>query len=261
MSGTGTCADIRVELGVYVLGAIAPADRAKVVRHLAACERCREELAGLAPLPALLRRLPPEAVSEPAGRGAAWTDERSEEGRQRLEAPRRRANKLTERANKTTLLVAAAVTVLAGVAGAGWALQLTSSGSGRTGVAEALTTAKIGQVTVLSNAQGYTLYWFEPDTATVSRCTGSCAVRWPPVAGPVAAKSGLTGELGTITRPDGSIQATYDGHPLYTASLDTAPGQAKGDNLDASGGIWHEVVVSGSPAQPTVPPRSAPYGY
>ena len=46
------------ELGVYVLGAIAPADRAVVSRHPASCPRCREEVAGLTGLPALLRKVP-----------------------------------------------------------------------------------------------------------------------------------------------------------------------------------------------------------
>ena len=245
MSGTGTCSDIRVELGVYVLGAIAPADRAKVVGHLAVCERCREELAELAALPALLRKLPdPPETAQPA-----------------LAPPSTLISHVARRRRQHQWLVAAAVTALAGVAGSGWAWQLSSSGSGRGAAAVALTTAKVGPVTVLANDKGFTLYWFEPDSATASRCTGSCAVHWPPVAGPATARTGLGGEVGTITRPDGSIQATYDGHPLYTASLDTAPGQARGNNLDVSGGIWHEVVVSGSPAPPAGSSPSEPSGY
>ena len=46
------------------------------------------------------------------------------------------------------------------------------------------------------------------------------------------------------------MQATYDGHPLYTYVADTAPGQAKGNGLNLSGGVWHEVTASGAaPAQ------------
>jgi hypothetical protein len=59
----------------------------------------------------------------------------------------------------------------------------------------------------------------------------------------------VTGTLGTITRPGGATQATYDGHPLYTYAGDTAPGQAKGNGLNASGGLWWEMTVSG--AKPT----------
>jgi len=47
----------------------------------------------------------------------------------------------------------------------------------------------------------------------------------------------VTGKVGTITRPDGSAQATYNGHPLYTYVSDSAPGQAKGNGLNLSGGV------------------------
>jgi hypothetical protein len=52
------CGEIRLALGVYVLGAIDPAERALVDAHLSDCQDCREELAGLAGLPALLGRVP-----------------------------------------------------------------------------------------------------------------------------------------------------------------------------------------------------------
>jgi predicted lipoprotein with Yx(FWY)xxD motif len=104
-----------------------------------------------------------------------------------------------------------------------------------------LKTADIGGVTVLTNAQGLTLYWFAPDTPTASRCTGSCADYWPPVFGSPHAGPGVTGQLGTIRRPDGSVQATYDGHPLYTYIGDSGPGQATGNRLDLNGGYWYEV--------------------
>jgi predicted lipoprotein with Yx(FWY)xxD motif len=58
--------------------------------------------------------------------------------------------------------------------------------------------------------------------------------------------SGVTGKLSTITRPDGTTQATYDGHPLYTYAGDSAPGQAKGNGLNVSGGLWYEMTVSGA---------------
>jgi len=104
----------------------------------------------------------------------------------------------------------------------------------------------IGSQQVVTNAQGFTLYWFAPDTSTTSKCTGSCATYWPPVKGPATAGSGVTGKLGTITRSDGTTQATYDGHPLHTYAADSAPGQAKGNGLNASGGLWYERTVSGA---------------
>jgi len=116
---------------------------------------------------------------------------------------------------------------------------------------------------VLTNAAGFTLYWFAPDTSTTSKCTGSCASFWPPVKGPATEGSGVTGTLSTITRPDGSTQASYDGHPLYTYAGDSAPGQAKGNGLNVSGGVWHEVTVSGgaAPAASTSPSAGGGYGY
>ena len=116
---------------------------------------------------------------------------------------------------------------------------------------------------VLTNAQGMTLYWFAPDTSTTSKCTGSCATYWPPVKGPATAGSGVTGTLSTITRSDGSTQATYDGHPLYTYAGDTAPGQAKGNGLNVSGGLWYEMTVSGATpaAKASTSSGSGGYGY
>lgn len=112
----------------------------------------------------------------------------------------------------------------------------------------ALKTATISGVKVLTNAKGFTVYWFGPDTSSKSNCNGSCATYWPPVKGPAAAGPGVTGKVGTITRSDGSVQATYNGHPLYTYVSDSAPGQAKGNGLNLSGGVWHEVTVSGTAA-------------
>jgi predicted lipoprotein with Yx(FWY)xxD motif len=124
----------------------------------------------------------------------------------------------------------------------------------------AVKTARINGATVLTNARGLTLYSFAPDTRTTSHCNGTCAQLWPPVHGPLTAGPGVTGGLGTIKRADGAIQATYNGHPLYTYVADTAPGQAKGNGLNASGGVWHEVVASGA-AAPASTSGGGGYGY
>jgi hypothetical protein len=57
------CTEARPSLGVYVLGAIEPAERGLVDGHLVGCQGCRDELAGLAGLPALLARLDPDEVN------------------------------------------------------------------------------------------------------------------------------------------------------------------------------------------------------
>ena len=105
-------------------------------------------------------------------------------------------------------------------------------------------TGKIGGVVVLTNAKGFTLYWFAPDSSTASKCNGACASFWPPLKGPVTG-AGIKGTFRTIKRSDGSVQATFDGHPLYTFKGDKAPGQASGNGLNVNGGLWHQAVVSG----------------
>ena len=134
--------------------------------------------------------------------------------------------------------VSVAALVLLGVAVAG-------AGGPGASPAGGLGTAQIGGVTVLTNAKGFTLYSFAPDTPSMSNCNGTCAGYWPPVTGTPAAGPGVTGKLGTIKRSDGTTQATYNGHPLYTYIADTAPSQAHGNNLNLNGGLWHEVTVSG----------------
>ncbi len=113
------------------------------------------------------------------------------------------------------------------------------------GAGVTLKTGKISGITVLTNTSGLTLYWFAPDTSATSKCTGSCTAYWPPVSGNPKAGPGVTGKLGTIKRPGGGLQATYDGHPLYTYIGDNGPGQAQGNNLNLNGGLWYEVRVPG----------------
>ena len=141
-------------------------------------------------------------------------------------------------AGMTTAALAAVALLLLGFAVAG------ASSAAPAAPATALKTTTIDGTTVLTNAQGFTLYSFAPDTPASSKCYGSCAVYWPPVTGTAAAGQGLPGKVTTITRTGGSRQLTYNGHPLYTYIGDAAPGQARGNNLNLNGGLWHEVPAS-----------------
>jgi hypothetical protein len=78
--------------------------------------------------------------------------------------------------------VVALVMVAVSVAAAGGPPAVSARGT--------LKTAKIGGVTVLTNANGFILYWFAPDTATRSTCYGTCAGYWPPVTGSLSAGPG-----------------------------------------------------------------------
>ena len=101
---------------------------------------------------------------------------------------------------------------------------------------------------VLTNVQGFTVYWFAKDTATNSACSGACAAAWPPVIGIPQAASGfkLTGKLGEIKRADGSMQATYNGHPLYLFAGDSKPGQVNGNAIDGFGALWYAIRIGTS---------------
>jgi predicted lipoprotein with Yx(FWY)xxD motif len=151
------------------------------------------------------------------------------------------------RAQSAVSVVVAAVSAVSVAALALLGVAVVSAGGSPVAAADVgstLKTVKIGGVDVLANADGLTLYWFAPDTSTSSKCFGSCAIYWPPVSGSPAAGPGVTGKLGTIKRPGGGLQATYDGHPLYTYIGDRGPGQANGNDLDLNGGFWYDIRVS-----------------
>jgi predicted lipoprotein with Yx(FWY)xxD motif len=101
----------------------------------------------------------------------------------------------------------------------------------------------------LVGSNGRTLYLFQADKNGTSACSGACAAAWPPdtVTGTPQAGSGVSQSLlGTITRADGTMQLTYNGHPLYYFTADTGAGTAKGEGSKAFGAEWYVVGASGS---------------
>lgn len=115
-----------------------------------------------------------------------------------------------------------------------------------------LTVRKTALGYVLATASGRTIYWYAKDVkgSGVSTCTGSCLDTWPAVTGTPSLPAGvvLNGKIGTITRPGGVVQVTYNGYPLYTYAGDTSAGSTSGNGV---GGVWHVIsggVLSSNPA-------------
>jgi predicted lipoprotein with Yx(FWY)xxD motif len=122
-------------------------------------------------------------------------------------------------------------------------------------------TTKLGQVLV--NGQGMTLYTFDPENAGGIKCLTGCVDTWPPdlVASGGSAPSAATGvtvALATITRPDGGVQVTAGGHPLYRFSGDKAAGDTNGNGI---AGKWHVATPSGTPAAAATPTTVAASKY
>jgi predicted lipoprotein with Yx(FWY)xxD motif len=161
---------------------------------------------------------------------------------------------------RTRLAALAAIPLLvAACGGSSSTTSSTSSGSaGATTAAAASSTAHTAaELTVsstkfgkaLTDAKGSTLYLFQPDTTSKSTCYGSCATYWPPLIthGAPLATGGLDkSKLGTTTRSDGSLQVTYDGHPLYYYVGDKSRGAVTGQDVNANGGLWFLVRPNGT---------------
>ena len=106
-----------------------------------------------------------------------------------------------------------------------------------------------GLGSILTDAQGRTVYLFARDSGARSSCDTSCAAVWPPLttAGAALAGNGASaGLVATTTRNGGSKQVTYNGHPLYYYVGDRNPGDTTGQNLDQFGGGWYVVSPAGA---------------
>jgi len=162
--------------------------------------------------------------------------------------------------------LAAACGTTSPVAGAAYGTApATPMAAGSSAAAAPTTTAKVVLTVrktkignVLATSTGQTVYWFSKDVkgSGKSACLGTCLAAWPVVAGTPAAAAGvrLAGRLGTITRPGGVVQATYNGYPLYTYAMDLTPGQTLGNG---AAGMWHVVtgsILSASPVSGAATP-------
>ena len=110
-----------------------------------------------------------------------------------------------------------------------------NTGGTSTSVIQTTTVTIKGQSqTVLTNAKGLTLYYFTPDSATQSACSGPCAQTWPPLffsgSDSPTSSANLSGKLSVLADVNGN-QVEYNGHLLYAFAGDTAPGQTNGQGL------------------------------
>ena len=187
----------------------------------------------------------------------AATHRQEQPGISPSQAGRARQRALRRGATLSGLAVTAALVAACGSPGGNTA---TSGGGGSNGSVAAanaaVSTRQLSGVgTVLVTSSGRTIYTPKVPAEVNGniKCTSSCLSFWFPVTASSVSpgSSGLPGTLGTVHLPDGTTQLTYNGRPLYTFRLDTAPGQAHGNNFtDHFNGTtftWQAVTASGKP--------------
>jgi predicted lipoprotein with Yx(FWY)xxD motif len=121
-----------------------------------------------------------------------------------------------------------------------------ASGATRTNATVSLRSTKLGMILVSS--RGRTLYLFAKDKSGKSACTSRCAQYWPPLLSqgkPTAGPGVKAALVGRTKRVDGSMQVTYNKHPLYTFALDKQAGQVNGEASSNFGAKWYAVSASG----------------
>ena len=158
--------------------------------------------------------------------------------------------------------LAGLLVILAACTGSGGASASPSTAAASAGASSAA--AETYEVTVangsvgayLAGEDGKTLYTFKADSANTSTCVDTCATKWPPftvsATDTLKAGTGVAGTLTTFARPDGSMQAAYNGVPLYYYSGDSKAGDTTGQGV---GGKWYVATPTGA-----APARAAPCG-
>lgn len=146
----------------------------------------------------------------------------------------------------THMAVALTLTAMLGLIGFLAAGTVARSAT-RTTATVSLRKTKLGLILV--NSRGHTLYMFAKDKNGKSACGGSCVKFWPPLirSGKPTAGSGVKASmLGTTKRSNGSLQLTYNKHPLYSFALDKQAGQTDGEGNLAFGARWYAVSANGT---------------
>jgi predicted lipoprotein with Yx(FWY)xxD motif len=112
--------------------------------------------------------------------------------------------------------------------------------------------------TIVVDANGLTLYHLSSEKPGTTGCSGVCAKFWIPVLATkgkrVLGKGVIASKVGTVRRPDGKLQLTYNHYALYRYYLDKKPGQAIGEGFVTSTGRWYAIGTSGKLVKPKAPP-------
>jgi predicted lipoprotein with Yx(FWY)xxD motif len=159
-----------------------------------------------------------------------------------------RTSREDERAGRAAVTRIACVVTLTAALGVIGFLAAGSVAGGATQSNATVSLRKTNLGLILVNARGHTLYLFAKDRNARSACSGSCARFWPPLLSrgkPTAGPGVKTSLLGTTRRGNGSMQVTYNKHPLYTYSLDKQAGQTRGEGNSLFGAKWWAVSAKG----------------
>ena len=110
----------------------------------------------------------------------------------------------------------------------------------------------------ITDSRGRSLYVFDADTSGVSKCMDECARAWPPLIVPpgiipTGAGTVSNSMVSTLQRPDGTLQVTYNGMPLYYSMSDEKPGDVRGQGVTGFGGKWFLIRPDGSRLMTGVP--------
>ena len=155
------------------------------------------------------------------------------------------------RTKTLSLLAAAAAVALVAlvVAGCGGGDDVATAASKPAGGSATIGVSEVhGLGKILVDSKGRTVYLFEKDTGPMSTCSGACASAWPPVTETGMPSAGMGVDksmLGTTKRSDGTMQVTYNGHPLYLYQGDNKPGDTTGQNVDGFGAEWYVLSPEG----------------
>jgi predicted lipoprotein with Yx(FWY)xxD motif len=122
---------------------------------------------------------------------------------------------------------------------------------GQTAVGTEIKVADSQYGPILFDSSNQAIYLFDKETSATSQCYGACAEAWPPVLteGEPRAGNGVDAKLlSTTERDDGSVQVTYNGHPLYYY-VDDPRGEVLCHNVEEFGGLWLVVEPGGEAVQ------------